>query len=100
MPDVITTVELERLYKKEPIQIIDVREESEFAIEHIPNAINLPLSAFPEIVSGLNKKREYYVVCAGSNRSEKASKELRALGFNVTYVEGGMNAWSGEIETN
>ena len=96
----ISSKELELLYQKKPIRILDVREENEYAIEHIPGSVLLPLSAFLEITSRLDKNVEYYVVCAGGGRSLLASEQLTELGFRVVYVEGGLKDWSGETQSS
>lgn len=80
-------------------QIIDVREEAEYAFEHIPGAINIPLGELDERAGELNKSKSTYVVCRTGNRSDMACRKLADKGFaNITNVVPGMSGWSGPTE--
>ncbi|TDL98731.1 rhodanese-like domain-containing protein [Macrococcus brunensis] len=78
--------------------VLDVREKEEFAADHIKEAFNYPLSELEERADSLKKDTSYYVICQRGMRSEKASRYLHDLGYDVTNVEGGMDKWHGEIE--
>lgn len=82
--------------KDENVRLLDVREADEFAILSIPEAFNLPLSGFPESMTRLDKHKEYYVIDASGDRSDRACEHLEGAGFHAVKVEGGMEAW--EIE--
>ena len=41
---------------------------------------------------------EFHVICQGGVRSASACQFLSAQGLTVTNVEGGMNAWPGDVE--
>ena len=84
--------------KREPLEILDVREVDEFAQGHIKTAQNLPLSELTEQISDLGKDKNYYVICHSGARSQMASEFLSQQGFQVTNVLGGMSAWRGEIK--
>jgi rhodanese-related sulfurtransferase len=43
MPTAIDSHELQRLFADEQAQLIEVLPEAEFADEHLPGAINIPL---------------------------------------------------------
>ena len=79
--------------KDENVRLLDVREADEFAILSIPEAFNLPLSGFPESMTRLDKHKEYYVIDASGDRSDKACGYLVEAGFYAVKVEGGMEAW-------
>lgn len=89
--------EFEQLQKKQPLAIIDVREEEEYASGHISEAISLPLSQIQERVDLLDKEQAYYVICHSGGRSQMACEFLAAKGYQVTNVLGGMSAWKGEL---
>ena len=46
----------------------------------------------------LKPNHEYHVICQGGVRSASACQFLSAQGLTVTNVEGGMNAWPGQVE--
>jgi len=56
--------------KREPLEILDVREVDEFAQGHIKTAQNLPLSELTEQISDLEKDKNYYVICHSGARSQ------------------------------
>jgi rhodanese-related sulfurtransferase len=76
--------------------LLDVREPSEYAEVHAPNATLVPLG---ELGSRLNEIASYKdkpiaVICRSGKRSAKAVALLQEAGFSqVSNVSGGMNAW-------
>lgn len=99
-PNVITNDELkEMLLKDKPIHIMDVREDIEFMLGHVPEAVNVPLSNFTENLANLNQEETYYVICRTGNRSDYACKYMKKLGFEKVYnVLPGMVQWDGPVE--
>ena len=97
-PKIINNEELEnKLDANESIVVIDVREAAEFAFNHIPNAISIPLGELEERINELNKQDEIYVVCRTGNRSDLAAQKLTEMGFtNVINVVYGMSQWTGK----
>ena len=98
MVQFITAKELEEIYKNEGVQILDVREENEVAIEKIPEALHLPLTRFPEVMNQLDHDVEYYVICRTNNRSTNAAKQLIEERYNAKIVSDGMEAWEGKTK--
>ncbi|MGG3470482.1 sulfurtransferase TusA family protein [Neobacillus pocheonensis] len=85
-----------KLEANERILVIDVREVAEFAFNHIPNAISIPLGELEDRLNELNKQDEIYVVCRTGNRSDLAAQKLTENGFtNVFNVVPGMSQWTG-----
>ena len=99
-PNIITNEELEqKITQREKVNILDVREEVEFMLEHIPEAINIPLGELYSRVSELDKSQIYYVICRTGNRSDIACQLLEKLGFTKVFnVLPGMIEWKGSIE--
>lgn len=89
--------EFEQLEKRNELAIIDVREEDEYALGHIKEAKNLPLSNLRETASSLEKTQPYYIICHSGGRSQMASEYFASLGYDVTNVMGGMSAWRGDV---
>jgi adenylyltransferase/sulfurtransferase len=74
--------------------LIDVREQDEWEIDHIPQARLIPLQAIPAHADHLPKDTEIIIHCKAGMRSARACEYLMSLGFeNVTNVEGGMDAY-------
>jgi len=72
--------------------VIDVRETHEYNIEHIPNAINHPLSAFDP--SRLPKDKPVVLVCQSGMRSGKALALAHAAGRgDVRHYQPGTSGW-------
>ncbi len=76
------------------INIVDVRQESEFYSEHVDgeNVVNRPLDFINKNMADYDKDKEYYLHCAGGYRSMIAASILKAQGIeHVIDVAGGFN---------
>lgn len=79
------------------IELIDVREPSEFKNSSIKTAKNIPMGSLlarPE--SYLDKRKSYYLMCQSGARSKSVAKTLLKNGFSVVNVSGGMLRYSGK----
>lgn len=88
------------LYDKlqaEELQLIDVREVDEFNAGHISGVQNLPLSTLPENYRKLDKQIPYHIICQKGGRSARACEFLEAKGYQVTNVEGGVEAFPAKL---
>lgn len=73
--------------------IVDVRKETEFAANHVENALNKPLADLNQWIKDINPSEHFYVHCAGGYRSMIAASILQARGFrNFTEIGGGFQA--------
>ncbi|MBM7693337.1 rhodanese-related sulfurtransferase/TusA-related sulfurtransferase [Peribacillus deserti] len=99
-PHVVSNDELIKLMEeKKDMLVLDVRESAEYAFNHIPNAVSVPLGELEEQINELDKEAEVYVVCRTGNRSDLAAQKLFEAGFKkVTNVVPGMSEWNGETE--
>lgn len=97
-PNVINNEELQaKMASNEKMVILDVREEAEYAFNHIPNAISIPLGELEGRLSELNKEDAIFVVCRTGSRSDLAAQKLAANGFTkVVNVLPGMSKWAGD----
>ena len=76
-----------------PIQIVDVRNQGEFALGHLPEATHIPVAQLRKRASELRKEMPTVVYCAGGYRSSIGASVLRAQGFtDVSDVLGGFQA--------
>ncbi len=81
---------------RNPVTLIDVRTESEFAAGHIENATDMPLASFFSLESQLPQDKAAAIVVYDSvtHRSSMAMTFLRLLGYeNVRTLAGGTGAW-------
>lgn len=89
----------EKLQQNHAITVLDVREEIEHMLGHIPGSVNIPLSELKERLPELDKGKSLYVICRTGNRSDIACKLLSRQGFKEVYnVLPGMSDWQGSIE--
>jgi rhodanese-related sulfurtransferase len=93
----ITVVELlERIDRGEPLRILDVRSEREFAAGHVPGAVNIP---FTKLLAGLKDVPgavgdELILYCGHGPRAYIAATALRRGGRKgVVYLRGHWAAW-------
>ena len=85
--------EFYKLYQKESLSVLDVREVEEFETLHLEGAQNLPLSQLADIYDQLDKDLLHYVVCKSGMRSARACQFLAEQGYDVINVQGGMTAF-------
>lgn len=96
----INTEEASKMIGKKNTILIDCRTPDEFASGHISGATLLPLDELEKNVGDLDKSKTYVVICRSGNRSTTFTDSLNSKGFKKVYnVQGGMNAWTGEIVT-
>jgi len=82
-----------RRHDIENLQVIDVRGEGEFAINHLHGAKSVPVSQLRKHLEEFNSIAPTVVYCAGGYRSSIAASVLRANGFrDVSDVLGGFEA--------
>jgi hydroxyacylglutathione hydrolase len=97
----LTPDELVDIMKKEKVNILDVRKNSEYLSEHIIDADNAPLDFINDSMLQIDKNKIYYVHCASGYRSMVFNSILRARGYdNLFDINGGFNAMkeSGHFE--
>jgi rhodanese-related sulfurtransferase len=80
----------------EKFMLVDVREESEFASDHLPGAIHLGKGVIERDIEthvpDLNAPMVLY--CGGGFRSALAADNLQKMGYtNVISMDGGIREW-------
>ncbi len=74
--------------------LLDVREQNEYDEERIPGSQLLPLSELTtRFEDELPQGREIIAQCRSGKRSAQATDFLRAQGFDVVNMTGGILAW-------
>ncbi|MBL8909473.1 MAG: rhodanese-like domain-containing protein [Archangium sp.] len=73
--------------------LLDVRTPEEFACEHVPRALNIPVQVLAERVHECGPTtRPIVVYCRSGGRSAAACAILRRAGYEVRDI-GPMTAW-------
>jgi rhodanese-related sulfurtransferase len=70
--------------------VLDVREKPELAVEHVPDAVNIPLGELRGRLDELPRDRPIDVVCRSGQRAYYATRILLQHGFDARTVSGGM----------
>ncbi len=89
-----------RLDEGDDLQIIDVREPSEFEIARIAGTTLIPLGQVVARLNEIDTAKETVIHCKGGVRSAKAIAALKAAGFpgRLINLKGGIAAWSDEVD--
>ena len=77
------------------VTVLDVRPEDEFALGHLPGALNIPLGKLEHRLSELPTDRDIIAYCRGPYcvLSFEAVAALRARGYLVRRLEDGYPEW-------
>lgn len=94
------------IFNKQELFILDVRNEGDFNDWKIEGEnfehLNIPyfdlLDGVEEILEKIPTDKEVLVVCAKEGSSVMVAEMLSDAGLNVSYLEGGMKAWSEHLE--
>jgi rhodanese-related sulfurtransferase/biotin operon repressor len=91
----ISREELLRRLQDDSVTLLDVRPEDEFALGHLPGALNVPLAELEQRLSELPKDQEIIAYCRGTYcvLSFEAVATLRAKGYSVRRLEDGFPEW-------
>lgn len=94
----ISKQDLQEVLKKEMVQLVDVRTQSEFDQGAIKGAVLVDYWSegfISKISKQFDKTKPIYLYCKVGGRSSKAAKLLVESGFKEVYsLEGGYSEWS------
>lgn len=82
--------------KGEPFVLVDVREESEFTVGHLPGAMHMGKGIIERDIEKAipDQQTEIILYCGGGFRSALAADNLQKMGYvNVHSMDGGFTAW-------
>jgi rhodanese-related sulfurtransferase len=85
-----------RLDTGDKFVLVDVREESEYAKDHLPGAIHLGKGVIERDIEERvpDPKTELVLYCGGGYRSALAADNLQKMGYtNVISMDGGIRGW-------
>jgi rhodanese-related sulfurtransferase len=77
------------------VTVLDVRPEDEFALGHLPGALNIPFAELERRLGELPPNREVIAYCRGPYcvLSFEAVAALRARGYRIRRLEDGYPEW-------
>jgi rhodanese-related sulfurtransferase len=81
--------------REDLVTVLDVRPEDEFALGHLPGALNIPFAELERRLGELSRSREVIAYCRGPYcvLSFEAVSALRAQGYRVRRLEDGYPEW-------
>jgi rhodanese-related sulfurtransferase len=85
---------LKSLIDRQEAYLIDVREASEYASDHILGANLLPLATFDPSLVTFDPNKTLVLYCQSGRRSTLAAQKLFEAGFTqVAHLKGGLPTW-------
>ena len=84
--------------RRDGVQILDVREQSEWDEVHIPGSLHIPYHDVRAVPDELDAEQPVAVICASGRRSVVAASLLQRYGRKdvIHVVEGGVGTWAGK----
>ena len=81
--------------RRDRVQVLDVRERSEWEAGHIPDSLFVPYHDIHALPDGLDAGRPVAVICGSGQRSAVAASLLQRLGARrvVHVAGGGVETW-------
>jgi len=85
-----------RIDRGDKFLLVDVREESEYAKDHLPGAVHLGKGVIERDIEARvpDLNTEMILYCGGGFRSALAADNLQKMGYtNVISMDGGIRGW-------
>lgn len=95
-PASLSTQDFAKAVQSGKVQVLDVRTADEYKSGHLDKAMQanwLDGKEFYDRTSHLDKNIPVYIYCLSGGRSGAAAEALRAKGYKVTNMDGGITAW-------
>ncbi|MEJ1154914.1 MULTISPECIES: rhodanese-like domain-containing protein [Microbacterium] len=86
------SISVQQLRERSNTPLIDVREADEFALGHVPGAVNIPMSSIGGRLDEL-PEGPFDVICQVGGRSGRVVEALESRGYDATNVDGGTGEW-------
>lgn len=88
-----------RRVARTPLTLLDVREPYELELAQIDGAKLIPLGEVEDRAGEIDRSKDVVVFCHAGVRSARAVQILQRSGFtNIYNLEGGIDAWSEQID--
>jgi hydroxyacylglutathione hydrolase len=97
--EAIERIDVAALHERaDDLQVLDVREESEWEAGHIAGSVHTPYHDIDAIPDGIDPERPVAVICSSGQRSAVAASLLRRHGARevIHVAGGGVGTWARE----
>jgi rhodanese-related sulfurtransferase len=87
---------MQRMQNKDDLLLIDVRTAGEFAMGHVPGAVNIPHTDLADRLGDVRPHhgQDIIVYCESGRRADMAKRLLRQAGLDrIRHLDGDMLAW-------
>lgn len=82
-----------RWQERQPLTIIDVRRDDEWAKGHIPGSLHFHIGDLPQQLASVPTDSPLTLICQSGYRAQIAASILAASGREVSAVQGGVGDW-------
>ncbi|MBO8186440.1 rhodanese-like domain-containing protein [Streptomyces sp. DW4-2] len=80
--------------QQDRVQLVDVREPSEWYAGRIPGARWIPMGELSGRLDELERERPVVTVCRSGHRSGQMADYLTERGYRAENLDGGVTAWT------
>ena len=87
-----------RLDRKDPLVLLDVREDWETALCRLENATHIPIEEIEFRTAELDQADDIVVYCHHGVRSAAVANFLRQQGFKAVNLQGGLDQWARSVD--
>ena len=95
----IDVVELKKRFENNfSFTLLDVREPHEVEFAKIEPHVHIPMGTLPVRHEEMDKGTPIVGMCHTGVRSAQVCQYLEPLGYNVTNLKGGIDAWSALVD--
>ena len=84
------------LIAREGAQVLDLRDDDDFAADHIAGAVRPDGEDIDSALESLEEGQPVVVVCDDGGRSAEVAADLRERGYQAAAVKQGMKGWLGD----
>ena len=93
----VTPADAQRRLDAGEVQIVDVREQSEWDTSHIPGDVqHIPIGELQGRAGEISRDQPVVFSCRSGGRSLMAAQAFRAAGFEAYSLAGGLLDWSAQ----
>lgn len=82
--------------RRDDVQVLDVRDDEEWAAGRIEGAHHIPLDQLAARVGELDGDRPVVTVCRTDRRAGRAASLLTRAGWTAQTMDGGMTRWASD----
>ena len=86
--------------QKDNYILLDIREPEEILIAKIDSHVHIPMMEIPQRHQELDKEQSIVVLCHMGARSAQVCQFLEQMGYDITNLSGGIDAWSVHVDSD